>query len=394
MSTMHGDYSGTELNSGFIEQLDSQGSTKTAAESLNFIRDRIREGTFTDMVIPNQRVVRGDLQRSTEHDTLVKIVDVEPGSRAMAMTFRGQPTATYVTGKRFAIGFFTISSLKFEIVEQELMAYEMPVTRIIEENSLKDMVEVKDRVFLVHCETAVEAMQEEANGSVVGFNTTNVLAEEATPGSGVLSVSKVKGEQALQQTVDNFIVKAIQRPDIVKIKRLLKRVIVDSSGTIVRQGRLRPELMLATESDVDEFDSWTHEDLGSRLQSETAVDGWGYSKAVGLRIVKTIKNDLLREGNVYVFTTADYFGRNYTLNDVKFYIDKIANRIYWQAWMDIGMGLANIAAIVKLELYSGSVTDGDTDTGYAAAIPVDVEEMGGVNNKVAEGLTFPQIALY
>ena len=388
MNTPSEGYSNAEINAGFVEQLDTQGTTKTAAESLNFIRDRIREASFTDMIVPNQRVVRGDLQRSTEHDTLVKIVDVEPGSRAMSMTFRGQPQAKYVTGKRFAISFFTISSLKFEIVEQELMAYDMPVTRIIEENSLKDMVEVKDRQFLVHVEAAVEAMQEEANGSVVGFNTTNVNS------GATLEVSKVKGLLALQQTADNFTVKAIQRPDIVKIKRLLKRVIVDGSGNIVRQGRLRPELMLACESDIDEFDSWTHEDLGSKLQSETGVNGWSYSKAVGLKIIKTIKNDLLREGNVYVFTTADYFGRNYTLNDVKFYIDKIANRIYWQAWMDIGMGLANIAAVVKLELYSGSVTDGDTDTGYAAGIPVDQEDMGGVNNKVAEGLTFPNIALY
>jgi hypothetical protein len=381
-------YSAAEINSGFVEQLETQGSQKTAAESLNFIRDRIREASFTDLVVPNQRVVRGDLQRSTEHDTLVKIVDIEPGSRAMPLNFRGQPQAEYISGKRYAIGFFTISSLKFEIVEQELMAYEMPVTRIIEQNSLKDMVEVKDREFLLHVETAVQAMQSEANGGATAFTTANVNA------GSVVGASKVKGTLALQETSANFTVKAIQRPDIVKIKRLLKRVITDSSGNVVRQGRLRPEVMLATESDIDEFDSWTHEDLGDKLQSETAVNGWSYNKAVGLRIVRTIKNDILREGNVYVFTSADYFGRNYTLNDVKFYIDKIANRIYWQAWMDIGMGFGNIASVVKLELYSGSVTDGATSSGFASAVPVEVEDMGGVNNKASEGLTFPQVSTY
>jgi len=381
-------YSAEQINSGFIEQLESQGTHKTAAESLNFIKDRLREASFTDMVIPNVRVVRSDLQRSTEHDTLVRIVDIEPGSRAMPLTFRGQPQAQYVSGKRYAIGFFTISSLRFEIVEQELMAYEMPVTRIIEENSLKDMVEVKDREFVIHCEASVQAMQEEANGSVVGFNTTNVNA------GTTLEVSKLKGTLALEQSSDNFVAKAIQRPDIVKVKRLLKRVIEDGSGNIVRQGRLRPEVMLACESDIDEFDSWTHEDMGDKLQSETAVNGWAYNKAIGLKIIRTIKNDILREGNIYVFTRADFFGRNYTLNDVKFYIDKIANRIFWQAWMDVGMGIGNIASVVKLELYSGSVTEGDTDSGYTAAIPVEVEDLGGINNKVEEGLTFPSITLY
>lgn len=377
------DYSAEMVNSGFIERLETEGSTKTAAASLNYIKDRLRESSFADMIIPNERVVRGDLQRSTEHDTLVKIVDIEPGSRAMAVNFRGQPTAEYVNGKRYAIGFFTISSLKFEIIEQELMAYEMPVTRIIEENSLKDMVEVKDREFLNHVESCITAMQDEASSAA--FTTTNVNAGTA------FSVSKLKGTLALQQTTDNYTVQAIQRADVVELKKLLKRQVLDGSGNVVRQGRLRPALMLMTESDADDFDQWTHEDYGDRLQSETALDGFTYNKVLGLRIIRTIKNDILREGNVYVFTAPEFFGRNYTLNDVKFYIDKIANRIFWQAWMDVGMGFGNIASVVKLELYSGDSADTSTNS---PVVPVDEEQLGGLNNKVAEGLTYPSLNVF
>ena len=382
-------YSAELINAGFIERLDTrEGQSKTAAASLTYIKDRLREASFTDMIIPNERVVRGDLQRSTEHDTLVKIVDIEPGSKAMPLNFRGLPTATYVNGKRYAIGFFTISSEKFEIVEQELMAYEMPVTRIIEENSLKDMVEVKDREFLIHVEACVEGMQSEGNGGAVAFNTSGVNA------GSVVGVSKLKGSLALAATTNDFVVRAIQRPDIVNIKKLLKRQILDTSGNVIRAGRLRPAVMLITESDADDFDQWTLEDLGSQLTGETAVEGWSYNKAVGLRIIKTIKNDILREGNVYVFTAPEFFGRNYTLNDVKFYIDKIVNRIHWQAWMDVGMGIGNVAAVVKLELYSGSVVTGATDSGYEAAQPVAVENLGQQNNKVAEGLTFPRVVVF
>ncbi len=382
-------YSAELINAGFIERLDTrEGQSKTAAASLTYIKDRLREASFTDMIIPNERVVRGDLQRSTEHDTLVKIVDIEPGSKAMPLNFRGLPSATYVNGKRYAIGFFTISSEKFEIVEQELMAYEMPITRIIEENSLKDMVEVKDREFLIHVEACVEGMQSEGNGGAVAFNSTNV-----NDGS-VVGVSKLKGSLALAATSTDFVVRAIQRPDIVNIKKLLKRQVLDSTGNVIRAGRLRPAVMLITESDADDFDQWTLEDLGSQLTGETAVEGWSYNKAVGLRIIKTIKNDILREGNVYVFTAPEFFGRNYTLNDVKFYIDKIVNRIHWQAWMDVGMGIGNVAAVVKLELYSGSVVTDATDSGYEAAQPVAVENLGQQNNKVADGLTFPRVVVF
>lgn len=376
------DYSAEMVNSGFIERLETEGPTKTAAASLNYIKDRLRESSFTDMIVPNERVVRGDLQRSTEHDTLVKIVDIEPGSRAMSINFRGQPTAQYVNGKRYAIGFYTISSLKFEIVEQELMAYEMPITRIIEENSLKDMVEVKDREFLNHVESCVNAMQAEGNSGSSAFSVVG----------GQVTISKIKGVLAQQSGggATDYTTYAIQRPDIVNIKKLLKRQIT-VGGETIRAGRLRPALMLMTETDADDFDQWTHEDYGDRLQSETALDGYTYNKVLGLRIIRTIKNDILREGNVYVFTSPEFFGRNYTLNDVKFYIDKVANRIFWQAWMDVGMGFGNIAAVVKLELYPG---DASNTAANSSVIPVEESDIGALNNKVADGLTFPSINVF
>jgi hypothetical protein len=375
------DYSAEMVNSGFIERLETEGPTKTAAASLNYIKDRLRESSFADMIVPNERVVRGDLQRSTEHDTLVKIVDIEPGSRAMAVNFRGQPTAEYVNGKRYAIGFFTISSLRFEIVEQELMAYEMPITKIIEENSLKDMVEVKDREFLNHVESCINAMQAEGNSGSSAFYV----------GGSQITVSKIKGVLATQSGggATDYTPYAIQRQDIVRIKKLLKQQIM-VSGETVRAGRLKPALMLMTETDVDDFDQWTHEDYGDRLQSETLLDGYTYSKVLGLRIIRTIKNDILREGNVYVFTAPEFFGRNYTMNDVKFYIDKVANRIFWQAWMDVGMGFGNIAAVVKLELYPGDATN----AAATSVIPVEESAIGALNNKAADGLTFPSINVF
>lgn len=380
-----------QYNTGFIERLNSGQEKEAAAQALNFIRDRLRENCFSDMILPPRRVQRAELERSVNHDTLVYIDEVEPGSRAMSLTFRGQPSATYVSGKRYAISFWTISSLKFEIIEQELAAYRMPITRIIEENSIKDMLEVKDREFLSHVDACVEAMQSEGNGGAVAFTGSAVDA------GTVVGVSKLKGLLAVQRGAggtDDFLPLAIQKVDVIEIKRLLKREIFDSNGVRVRKARLRPSVMLATEADTDNFDQWTTEDKGEQLQSKTTIEGYGYDQSVGLRIIRTIKNDILREGNVYVFTEADFFGRNFIYNDIKFYVDKIANRIFWQAWMDIGMGFGNIASVVKLELYSGSVTPTAETSGYARAVPVDEESIGAVNNFVAQGLTFPKVVIY
>jgi hypothetical protein len=67
----------------------------------------------------------------------------------MAITFRGQPTARFIRGSRAEIAFYTISSEIFQKTEQELLAYEMPITKIIEENSVKDIQEIEDREFTI-----------------------------------------------------------------------------------------------------------------------------------------------------------------------------------------------------------------------------------------------------
>jgi opacity protein-like surface antigen len=66
---------------------------------------------------------------------------------------------------------------------------------------------------------------------------------------------------------------------------------------------------------------------------------------VGLKVIRTIKTEILREGNIYCFTAPEFLGRFYILNQTKFYIDKIANLITWQSWEDIAMGIGNIASI-------------------------------------------------
>lgn len=364
----------TEL---FAQRLESnEGKEKIAEYGGNYIRDRLREVSFARKVIPTQPVTRADCQRSVNHDTLVKIIDVEPKSRAMAVTFRGQPTANFIRAERAEIPFFTISSEKFEKVEQELLAYEMPITKIIEDNSVKDIQEIEDREFLIHIESAVQALQAEANG--VGTAPT-LNASALTPGPGPVEFSVRKGELARAATSDTAVPLPLQRPDIVNLYKLLDG------------NRLRAEMTLLTEVDWDDILQWTVEDFGDKLQSETTTDGYKYNTLLGRAYVRTIKTDLLRPGNLYTFTKPEFFGKFYVLNNTKFYIDKIANLITWQSWEDIAIGIINIASVRKLELYSGDATVNDADGVLADVTPVEEEDLGAVNNKVAEGLHYPAV---
>ena len=369
------------LNQVFSQRLaTAEGKEKISEYAGAYIRDRLREVSYARQIIPPQNVTRSDCQRSVNHDTLTKIIDVEPESRAMPLTFRGQPTARFIRGPRAEAAFFTISSEKFEKTEQELLAYEMPITKVIEDNSVKDIQEIEDREFTIHIEAAVQALQAEANSLSAAPALNNAAINGATP---PVEFSVRKGEIARASgTADDATVHPLQRTDLVELFKLLDG------------NRLRAERVLMTETEFDDITQWTVEDFGDKLQSETAVDGYKYSTLLGRAFVRTIKTDILRRGNVYVFTRPEFFGVFYILNQVKFYVDKVANMITWQSWEDIAMSVVNIASVRKLELYAADATDNDTDSLQAEFVPKAVEDLGLSNNKVDKGWVFPQITSY
>jgi hypothetical protein len=370
------------LNDLFSQRVETeQGRTKMAELGGNYVRDKLREEAFSRKIIEPETVTRADpnMNVSVNHDTLAYVVEVEPNSRAMVMTFRGQPEANFISAPRAEVPFITISSEKFEKTEQELQVYLMPITKIIEKNTVKDMQAIEDREFTIHIEAAVQALQAEANG----VTTAPALNATALQGGSPPVEYKVrKGELARVATADNATALPVQRPDIVNLVKLL-------NGTEVRAN-----VILINEVDFDDILQWTVEDNGDKVQSETTVGGYRASTLLGYKYIRTIKGRILRPGNIYAFTEKDFLGKFLILNNTKFYVDKIANLITWQSWEDIAMSIVNINSVAKLETYSGDATVNDTDSILTSVTPVDENDVSTVNNRVAEGLHYPQVETF
>lgn len=366
------------VNDMFNARLEEPGGKQKLAQfGGSYCRDRLREVSFVRKIIPPEQVTRTDCQRSPRHDTLVKLVEIEPQSRAMVVSFRGQPTTRFIRGDCAEVGFFTISSEVFQKTEQELLRYEMPITKVIEENSVKDIQEIEDREFLIHCEAAVQALQKEANGNTVTTLNASALQGLQPP----VEFSVRKGELARAAATDDATHRPCQRKDIIEGFKLI-------DGR-----RLRCERFLWTEVDFDDVLSWTVEDQGDKIQSETTTDGYKYNTLLGRPFIRTVKTDILRRGNIYFFTSPEFFGKFFVLNQTKFYIDKIANMITFQAWEDIAMSVLNIASVAKVELYSADATELDADSLLSNFLPVAEDALGALNNRVGQGLKFPQVVM-
>ena len=341
------------LNSIFSAHLDSpEGKEKLAQVAQSYIRDKLRENSFARRILPPQQVTKADLQVSVNHDTLVFVDEVEPDSKAMAMTFRGEPTVRYIEGKRYEIPFFTIGSEKFEKTEQELMAYRMPITKIIEDNAVKDIQEIEDHRFLTYIADAVE---NNSSNIAVGEQATDDIAANGTKsGAGFLGT--------------------LQRSDLVKLFKKL-----DGS-------RRRLATILMNESDWDDCLNWTIEDFGDTVQGKVVIDGFSYDRIMGRKVVRTIKTDLLKTGNIYGFTAPEFLGKFLVLNNTKFYIDKVRNLISFSCWEDIGMGIGNYKSIAKLELYNGARSHANY------AVPSESSVGGGEYADMS--YVFPNVATY
>lgn len=391
---------GEVLNELFVTKLDTEaGKEKIAQLGADYIRDRLREESFAAKVLNKRTVSRADLQVSVYHDYLVKIVELEPQSRGMSMSFRGQPKVKYYTGDRFEVPFHTVGSLRYEQTEQELMAYTMPITQIIRRNIVNDIAEVQDSVFLNHIESACQALQKDANGISLEqaftlstcFNAANVAK------GGIKEVGKAKSIDALANTIATEgttdaaregLIFPVQKDDMIKLFQLF-------TGAGNRGSRLRCDQFLITDTDFEDINSWALSDMGDKIVGETSVDGYKYSTVIGRKFIRTLKTDILRPGNIYAFAASEFLGGFMVLNKLQFYADKERNKVSFEAWEDIGMYIGNVAGARKLELYCGAVDSpmgvGGTPGLRQDRTPVAEENLGRKNNLVAEGGAFPQV---
>jgi hypothetical protein len=297
------------LNAAFSTQMDSpEGRKELTEKTLSYIKVMLREESFARKILPPESITKFDTQRDLNSDTVSKIVDIEPDSSALALNFRAEAPAQLVQGKRFAIPFFTISSKLYEKTEQELFAYEMPVIKVIEENTVKDIQEIEDVTWVRYTQAAVTA-------------TGKLLTAGGDPN----------------------LTKALLR-DLFKMidgDRLITTTLLMNSQTW---------------DDILGFDSLA---LGDAVASKVIVDGYTYDQILGKKLIITTKTKtqdnriLVPFGQVWAFTDPQYLGRFYILNSTKLYMDKVAEVIRWKAWEIVGMGIGNVKSIAKLEFGTG-----------------------------------------
>ncbi|RLI86681.1 MAG: hypothetical protein DRP01_03685 [Archaeoglobales archaeon] len=286
------------VNSSFLRKVENGQEKEAAAEGSAFIRSKLREASFARQVLTPVVLSDDELDRDEYTDLPKKIVEKEPDSYATFVPFKGTGDRTWFSGPRYAIYFGKVESQRFNKSKFELMSYQNDIRKILSDNSVKDMANEEDTRFLQTC---------------IAIATG---AQHLTPGTG--GVDATNFTSLFQAHV------ARQVP----------------IGKLVMTKELYYEALKLPATSVGDPVASRHYDDGI----ETEEKLWG------IPVITTIKNDIISNKDVWLFSPENYLGNFFLLQDATLFIKQEADMIEFWSYSAPGIGVGNTKGVTRMTL--------------------------------------------
>lgn len=400
----------SEFNSLFGEAMNRGGEAleKVGEVTGLYIQDKLRENSFARKILPPQTVTTAELTRNVNDEGLSYIDDIEPDSLAMRINWRGEPEKTYIEGKRYEIRMGTVSSDKFQKSEQELRSYRMPLTKIIEQNTIKDMQEVIDKTFMDHVRVGLmlatrrrmndlvdrgvvlngNATAAAGNVGANGFAQHNWGSKEqfasylyyshvtdsdhsTNPGG----IDNAAGYATWESTAVAEKLATAQYSNIVlSTETSFTRTVLRDAVKIQASREMKARCFLLHEYDWTDVLGWMENEAGLQITGEIVRDGYKYTTVGGYTFVTTVRDnpDIVQPGQLFTFPAPEFLGRYLILENTKFWINKNGRFIEMEAWEDCGMGLGNIKGLGLVLLKGASIVLPNMWQGGSTGTPATV----------------------
>lgn len=292
------------LNSGFCDKVFG-GQLKEAMESGSaYIRTQLYEDGILRRLFTSRTVGAEELDPVLEDDIPSIICEIEPGAtKATFVSFKGTGDHRYFSGKRYRIPFGKIESETMHKSRFELMSIRMPITDWLKENQVKALQQEEDSAF-INVVNDIIATSADQQSYTVTYTGGESFKDVFTAGMKGLNKLRLPHGKVLMH----------------------KNTYLDS-------------LKLKTD------------EIGFRPQEDRFARGVdGEDSFMGLPVVTTIKDDLVKEGEIYFFTQQDYFLQYYLLQDATLFMKTEKDMIEFSTYMAPGVGIGNTKGVVKVTI--------------------------------------------
>jgi len=301
-----------KTNAGLVKAASDAGLLKQAMDnSTYFIREKVRENGFARRIIEPKTVTAADLDRVSGSEQPAIILEKDIEATAMTVPFRGQGESRYWERENPIVEFQKIEVPKFSKSKFELMSAKTPYTKILETRFSQEAQKVED-------ETMIGA-----------FDKILADAEAKAPGT---QLQKVDGGL----TKENISI-------LIKMLTRLRMVPTDPS-------KGRPKFLMTQTLKADLVNLGMI-DIGDKNVSKNWEQGTlGVDNLFSIPVVTTVKNELVKDNEMYIIAPQDYFGRFFILQDHTLVIKTEADMIDMWSYAAMGLGIVNTKGVCKIVL--------------------------------------------
>ena len=304
-----------KTNAGLVRALNNNELLKEAMDnSTYFIRDRVYETGFLRRLIEPISVTAADLDRvsGSSQPAIILEKDLrENDVEAYTIPFRGRAGGRFWETENPIVLFDKIETPRYSKSKFELMTSKTPYTQILEQRFVNAAQRTED-------ETAINA-----------FNEMIDRAEFSAPGT---QYQQTGGGL----TKDNIalIIKMLSRLRMIPTERNAPKPKFLMSQTL-KADLIRLGMIDVGDANVSKY--WNE----GTLVTDTLA---------GFPVVDTVKNDLVKDNELYLVAPQDYFGRFFILQDHTMVIKTEGDMVDMWTYGAFGMGFVNTKGVVKIEL--------------------------------------------
>lgn len=346
MNTELQDISAQYINQSFVRKLDEGRVKEAQDEGSRFIRSKLRQESFAREIIAPVEIGADEIDRDENTDQPKKIIEKEPDSVATFVTFKGSGQRTFFRGPRYSVYFGKIETQHFSKSKFELLTYQNDIRKILTDNSVKDMADEEDKKFL---ETVNAAMEQVGNRVFLDDDVQKdfldgVKDEEAAAasifgadgGSRQFSYSNLAAGNRFHCNGSPL------------TKELIAQIFQSMTMKKLPIGKL-----LMTKSTFMEAIKFDQSEVGDSTVARHYSQGLeGEDKLFGIPVVTTIKNDIVKDDQIYLFAPQNYLGNFFLLQDATLFIKQEADMIEFWSYSAPGIGIGNALGAARIEGFS------------------------------------------
>jgi len=303
-----------QANRGFVNLLDETTNgqlEKASAMATDYTEMKQREDGIWRRVMTMNTISTDQLSRTfgPYSEQLVFVADGEPESPAsISVPLGKRPVEINLYGNRYPVLFDWIQTKKMRKNVIELATYTADLRQIVSDNAIKDMLAEQDAKGIASLDAAV---------GTVGVNN---------PLTGVIQNAQISG--------------GITRNTWKQAMQLAKST----------PANIRPAIALMNHVTLEELFELDHDVVGPDLVQESFQTGVSvFTQVSGVKLVVTIKRDLVDDDVTYFIASEDYLGKFLCLSDTVMSIKREDQMIYMYAYGCYGSAIGNVAAVVKVE---------------------------------------------